>query len=39
MRTLGITTTLLAATAAVIAVVVAARSAPDIRRYFKIRSM
>jgi hypothetical protein len=39
VRTLGIITTVLAAIVAVLAVAVAVRSIPDIRRYLKIRSM
>jgi hypothetical protein len=39
MRTLGKITAGVGAAAAVIAVVVVVRSAPDIRRYLKMRSM
>jgi hypothetical protein len=39
MKSIGVVTTLLAAAVAVLAAVVAVMSAPDIRRYFKMRSM
>jgi hypothetical protein len=39
VKTIGVVTTLLGATVAVAAIVVGVRSAPDIQRYLKIRSM
>jgi hypothetical protein len=39
MRTLGLLTTLVAAALAAAAVVVGIRSAPDIKRYLRMRSM
>jgi hypothetical protein len=39
MKAIGMLTTAIGVTMAVIAAVVAVRSAPDIRRYLKIRAM
>jgi len=39
MKTIGIITTGLVAALAALGVLVGVRSAPDIRRYFRIRSM
>ncbi|MDT4988073.1 MAG: hypothetical protein QOI74_2167 [Micromonosporaceae bacterium] len=39
MKTLGVITTTLTAAIAVVVAVVTVRSLPDIRRYFKMRSM
>jgi hypothetical protein len=39
MRTIGIITTGIAGLAALVGVLVGMRSAPDVRRYLRIRSM
>ena len=39
MKALGVLTALISAAVAVIAAVVAVRSAPDVQRYFRMRSM
>jgi len=39
MKVLGVITTALTTAVAVLAAVVVAKSMPDIRRYFKMRSM